>query len=150
MSSQPVASSETTQERSERLAEAYGAAWNARDVDAVLALQTEDMVFHLHLEGFDEVTAEAALRELFSFFFDALPDYRADIKRTIVRGDLIILEYALSATLAKPFLLGTETGVPTGALMRVAAVDVMSSVDGKISRKYTYVDGLALRRGLGL
>ncbi len=150
MASHVAIDSEATQERSEGLAEAYGAAWNARDVDAVLALQTGDMVFRLHIEGFDEVGGEDALREQFGFFFGALPDYNADIKRTIVRQDLIIFEYTISATLAKPFPIGDELGMPTGEQMHVAAVDIMTSRDGKISQKITYLDGFALRRGLGL
>lgn len=40
--------------------------------------------------------------------------------------------------------------MPNGAPMRVAAVDVMTSREGKISEKHTYVDGFALRRGLSL
>lgn len=63
-----------TEARSDTLADDYGAAWNARDVDAILALQTDDMVFRLHIDGFDEVVGGEALLAVFSFCFDALPD----------------------------------------------------------------------------
>ncbi|SDD98995.1 nuclear transport factor 2 family protein [Actinokineospora iranica] len=132
-------------------AAAYGAAWNAHDIDGILDLQAPDMVFHLHVEGFAEVRGAEALRELFGFFFAALPDYHAGLRRAHLRDSLVILEYDITATLAQPFPVGVEVGVPTGNPMRVAAVDVLHCPDGgPFTRKDTYVDGFALRRGLGL
>lgn len=40
----------------QQLADRYGNAWNEHDVDGVLALQADDMTFHLHVEGSDPVT----------------------------------------------------------------------------------------------
>ncbi|GLZ42365.1 nuclear transport factor 2 family protein [Actinokineospora sp. NBRC 105648] len=140
----------TTTRDTTELAAAYARAWNDHDLDAILSMQTDDMVFHLHVEGLTEVRGSAALREQFAFFFAALPDYRADMRRSHVREGLVVLEYDISATLALPFPVGDEVGQPTGRPMRLAAVDVLTCPVGAFSRKDTYVDGFALRRGLGL
>ncbi|MGQ0838956.1 ester cyclase [Actinokineospora sp.] len=140
----------TSEQQIGDLASAYGQAWNDHDVAAILALQSDDMVFHLHIEGFDAVQGSAALRELFGFFFTTMPDYRADITRTHVRDGLVVLEYDITATLAEPFPLGAEVGLPTGEPMTFAAVDVLQCAEGRFTRKDTYVDGFALRRGVGL
>lgn len=134
----------------ERLAADYGEAWNRHDVEALLAMQSDDMVFHLHVDGSEEVSGTDALRGLYSFFFDVMPDYTATLNRTTIREGLIVLEYTITATLAKPFPIGQETGVPTGTPMRFEAVDVLPCAGGQVLRKDTYVDGVAMRRGMGL
>ncbi|HET6507609.1 MAG TPA: nuclear transport factor 2 family protein [Baekduia sp.] len=135
--------------RTERLAAAYGAAWDAHDLDAIIAMHTDDMVFHLHLEGSDPV-ASPAVRDVFAYVFEAWPDYHCEIHRTTVREDLAILEYDIVGTLEKPFPAGDEMGVPTGTKASFGAIDVLHCVDGKVQRKDTWVDGVAMRRALGL
>jgi uncharacterized protein (TIGR02246 family) len=132
------------------LTDRYGAAWNAHDVDALLSMQSPDMAFHLHVEGFGEVRGAEALREQFAYFFTVMPDYAAGLTRTRVSPDLVVLEYVITATLAGPFPVGPETGVPTGTPMRFEAVDLLAHAGGVFTRKDTYVDGFAMRRGLGL
>ena len=57
---------EVTQE----LAARYGAAWAEHDLDAILAMHTDDTVFHLH--GFSEpATGLAAVRQVIAA---TLPD----------------------------------------------------------------------------
>lgn len=139
-----------TIEETQELADAYGDAWNRHDIAALLDMQTDDMTFHLHVEGSEPVSGRESLEGLFGFFFATMPDYHADVARATVCEDLIVLEYTISATLAQPFPLGAVTGVPTGEQMRVEAVDVLPCSGGKVARKDTYVDGFALRRGFGL
>ena len=126
----------------------YCAAWNAHDVDALLSMQTDDMVFHLHLEGSGEVVGAAALREQYTAFFQVMPDYRAEPTRTTVRGDLAVVEYTITATLAAPFPIGAFTGLP-GRHARFEAADVLRFSGGKVARKDVYVDAFALRAGWG-
>ena len=133
------------------LARSYGEAWNNHDVDALLRHQSEDMRFTLHVEGFDSVAGVDALRDLYGFFFQALPDYRAEVNATLVGDRLIVLQYVIHATLATPFPIGHEVGTPTGQPIAMDAVDVITTNDAALVRtKDTYLDGFALRRGFGL
>ncbi len=130
----------------EETVERYCAAWNAHDVDALLSMQTDDMVFHLHLDGSDEVVGADALRAQYEAFFEVMPDYRAEPTRTTVRGDLAVVEYTITATLAAPFPIGAFTGHP-GRHARFAASDILRFTDGKVARKDVYVDAFAMRAG---
>ena len=47
------------------LAVRYGAAWADREVDAIMALHTEDTVYHLHGGG-EPAVGVAATREAFA------------------------------------------------------------------------------------
>ncbi|MEV1294847.1 nuclear transport factor 2 family protein [Pseudonocardia sp. NPDC049635] len=102
------------------------------------------------MDGFEEISGTQALRELFGYFFTAMPDYAAEITRVVIGRDLVVLEYVITATLAAPFPIGDETGTPTGTPMRFEAVDLLRHADGVFTRKDTYVDGFAMRKGLGL
>lgn len=141
-----VASPSLEQTRS--LAASYAAAWNAHDVDALTSMQSDGMVFHLHLEGSEPTSGVEALRGLYGFFFAAMPDYRAEIKRERLAEGFFVWEYTISATLAQPFPIGEVAGKPTGQTARFDAVDVISCSDGKVETKDTYVDGFAMHRGM--
>lgn len=145
-----ITTSSMTVTEAEALAARYGAAWNDHDVDALLSMQDPGMTFRLRVEGSEPATGADTLRDLFSFFFAVLPDYRAEIRRTMIQEGLIVLEYTITATLAGEFPIGGEVGRPTGRPMSVDAVDILPCANGKITGKETYVDGFAFRRGLGL
>ncbi|HZN19716.1 MAG TPA: nuclear transport factor 2 family protein [Micromonosporaceae bacterium] len=134
----------------EKLVADYGQAWNDHSVDDLLSMQTDDMTFQLHLEGSEPVTGREALRGLYSFFFTAMPDYRAEINSVEVREDLAVLQYVIEATLATEFPVGDVVGTPTGQKARVSAMDVLRISGGRVARKDTYVDGFALRRAFGM
>jgi ketosteroid isomerase-like protein len=136
----------TDQRHMEEIVERYGAAWNAHDVDTLMSMQTDDMVFHLHLQDVDEVVGAEALREQFSAFFRMMPDYHAEITRTTVRGDLAVLEYTITATLAEPFPLGKVTG-KAGRHASFESMDILRFSGDKVARKDTYLDGFAMRAG---
>lgn len=130
----------------DKTVERYCAAWNAHDVDALLSMQTDDMVFQLHLDGSGEVAGADALREQYAAFFQVMPDYRAEPTRTTVRGDLAVVEYTITATLAEPFPIGAFTGIP-GRHARFEATDILRFTGDKVARKDVYADAFAMRAG---
>lgn len=131
-----------------QLAAAYAQAWNDHDVDALVAMQADDMVFRLHLEGSEPTSGAPALRALYDFFFRAMPDYHADLISEIVFENGFVWQYTITATLAEPFPIGNLVGRPTGAPARFDAVDVLTCVAGKVATKHTWVDGFAMHRGM--
>ncbi len=52
--------------------EAYNDAWNRHDVDAIVAMHTEDSVFRNHTSG-GEAVGRAAIRRIVAGVFDILP-----------------------------------------------------------------------------
>jgi hypothetical protein len=53
----------------QELAIRYGEAWVAHDLDAIMAMHTEDTVFHLH-GGSEAATGRAAVREPFAIAYE--------------------------------------------------------------------------------
>jgi len=121
---------EVTQE----LAARYGAAWAKHDLDAILAMHTDDTVFHLH--GFSEpATGLAAVRETIAATFARSPDLRFEKSRVYIGDEHFVSEYRMS---------GTSEGKPFAC----EGVDVIAVSDGLIKRKDTYVDWAAMQRQL--
>ena len=121
---------EVTQE----LAARYGAAWAEHDLDAILAMHTDDTVFHLH--GFSEpATGLAAVRETIAATFARSPDLRFEKSRVYIGDEHFVSEYRMS---------GTSEGKPFAC----EGVDVIAVSDGLITRKDTYVDWAAMQRQL--
>ncbi len=130
------------------LATRYGAAWNDHDLDAIMAMHAEGMVFHLHVDGFSEATTPEEVRAQFAYFFAAFPDLHFATTRLTVRDDLFVHEFVITGTLAEPFPVGAEVAHPGTPRASFAGVDVIPCRDGKVVRKDTYLDGIALRAAL--
>jgi steroid delta-isomerase-like uncharacterized protein len=117
------------------LAVRYGAAWAAHDLDAIMALHTEDTVFHLHGDAPPSVGL-AAVREAFASAMAQWPDIRFERKRVNIGSAHFVSEYVMAATQA-------------GQEIVCDGVDVFSVRDGLIARKDTYLDWAAVQRQLG-
>ena len=62
------------------LAMRYGAAWAEHDLDAIMAMHTDDTVFHLHGGG-EPAVGLAATRAAFAAAASQWPDIRFDKSR---------------------------------------------------------------------
>ena len=108
----------------EQLINRYDAAWNAQELDTILALHAPGMVFENHTaaeraEG-DEVGAHIA--EIFANW----PDLAFRGRRQLVRDDLVVSEWTASATDRE------------GRRLEWDGVDIFSFESGLISRKDVY------------
>jgi steroid delta-isomerase-like uncharacterized protein len=138
----------STEHPLERTIAAYGEAWNSHNIEAILAMHTEDSVFENHTSGGKGV-GKAALRELLKGVFAAFPDIRFDARRTYVRDGLVTQEWTATGTLAIPMTRGSTTVQPTGKKVSWNGVDVIPFVGGLVSRKDVYVDSMGFLRALG-
>jgi steroid delta-isomerase-like uncharacterized protein len=127
---------------------AYGDAWNGHDVEAILAMHTEDSVFENHTSGGKGV-GKAAIREILKGVFATFPDIRFDARRSYVRDDVVTQEWTASGTLAVPFTRGTSTVQPTGRKVSWHGVDVIPFEGHLVARKDVYVDSMSFLRALG-
>ena len=130
------------------LAERYGAAWNANDVDAIMGMQTDDMVFKLHSAGFEAAVGPEAVRAQFAYFFDAWEGMHFETRELHVEGELFVHEFRFTAKLVKPFPLLGEVIEPSEHGVDIDGVDVITTRDGFVRSKHTYMDTLAMRRQL--
>ena len=128
----------------EELAHRYDEAWNAHDVDGILALHAPDMTFRLHLPGFADISGESALREHFDQFFALWPDLEFRSHRLNAADGMFTNEMLMSGTLAAPMAVGDLTLSPNGKKATFESVDVILVEDGLVKRKDTYVDSASL------
>ena len=132
----------------EKVIAAYGDAWNSHNVEAILAMHTEDSVFENHTSGGAGVGKDA-IREILKGVFAAFPDIRFDARRTYVRDGVVTQEWTATGTLAIPYTKGNTTVQPTGKKVSWNGVDVIPFAGNLVARKDVYVDSVGFLRALG-
>jgi steroid delta-isomerase-like uncharacterized protein len=128
----------------ERVLEAWAAYWSAHDVDRLLTLFTEDVVYEDVTFGVvNRGTAE--LRAFAEGVFPAFPDIRFELTSRFVAGDRAGLEWVMTGTQA------TLPGQPTVRKpFSVRGATIMELHAGKIRRCTDYWDLATLLKQLGL
>ena len=113
----------------------FGAAFNGQDLDATLALMTEDCVFESTAPP-DGVRAEGkpAVRRAFGEFFAASAGAHFDTEEQFAAGDRAVVRWRYTW----PGHDGTPGGAPGGY---VRGVDVFRFRDGLVAEKCSYVKG---------
>jgi steroid delta-isomerase-like uncharacterized protein len=127
----------------------YNEAWNAHDVDAIVAMHTEDSVFENHTTGDVNVGREAIGRAI-TGIFGVFPDLAFETRRQYVRDDLVVQEWTARGTHQGTM---TRSGIevePTGRTVEYRGMDVIPIREGLVARKDVYSDGVTLLRQLGL
>jgi ketosteroid isomerase-like protein len=119
----------------QELAARYGAAWAAHDLEAIMAMHTDDTVFHLHGGG-EPAVGLAATREAFAAAAAQWPDIRFEKTRVYIGANHFVSEYRMS-------------GSSEGKHFSCDGVDVIAVTDGRVARKDTYLDWPAIERQLG-
>jgi len=127
----------------------YNAAWGAHDVEAIVAMHTEDSVFENHVTG-DQYVGRDAIERAISGIFSVFPDLSFETRRAYIREDLVVQEWTARGTQEGPM---TRSGVevpPTGKEVEYRGMDVIPIRDGLVARKDVYSDSVTLLRQLGL
>ena len=115
----------------ERTIERYNAAWNAHDLDAIVALHAPGMVFHNHTAG--ERAEGEAVRGHIAAILESWPDLRFATTRLYARDDLAVCEWVATATHRD------------GRRLEWDGVDVFPFAGGLIARKDVYSSSHAPR-----
>jgi steroid delta-isomerase-like uncharacterized protein len=108
---------------SKQLIDAYDAAWNGHDVDAIVSMHADDVVFHNH--SADERVEGAAVGPHIAQIFSNWPDLRFRGRRQYVADDFVVSEW-------------TATATRDGKTIEWDGVDVFPIEHGKIKRKDVY------------
>jgi ketosteroid isomerase-like protein len=108
----------------ERTIERYNEAWNAHDVDAIVALHSPGMVFVNHTAG--ETVDGDAVHDHIARIFDNWPDLSFRGRRLYTRDGLVVSEWTATATASD------------GRRLEWDGVDIFPFRDGLILRKDVY------------
>lgn len=126
----------------------YNAAWNAHDLDTIMAMHAPDMVFENHTAG--EAAQGEQARAHIGAIFDAWPDIRFEERRMYVRDGLVVQEWTATATHARATRRGDVVLEPTGRTISWKGMDVIPFENGLVKRKDVYSDSVSVLRQLGI
>jgi steroid delta-isomerase-like uncharacterized protein len=126
----------------------YNDAWNAHDVDAIVAMHAPDMVFANHTAG-ESATGEE-VRAHIAAIFASWPDLRFETRRLYVREGLVVQEWTASATHTETMRRGDIEAAPTGQPVSWGGIDSIPFEDGLVKRKDVYSDSVSILRQVGL
>jgi steroid delta-isomerase-like uncharacterized protein len=135
------------QQLTERI-EAYNDAWNAHDLDAILAMHAPGMVFANHTAG--ESASGEEVRGHIGAIFETWPDIEFSTRRLYVRDGLVVQEWTATATHAKTMRRGDLEAEPTGKTVTWDGLDVIPFEEGLVKRKDVYSDSVSILRQVGL
>jgi len=127
----------------------YNDAWNNHDVEAVIALHTEDSVFENHTSGGRGVGL-AEIRGIVQSVFRTFPDLRFATRRLYVRDDLVVQEWTATATHSQEMTVRGKNCPATGKQITWDGMDVIPMRDGKVLRKDVYSDSITYLKQLGV
>ena len=126
----------------------YNDAWNAQDLDAIVAMHAPDMVFANHTAG--ETAQGEEVRAHIAGIFESWPDMRFETRRLYVRDGVVTQEWTATATHTKPMRRGEIEVSPSGETISWDGVDVIPFENGLIKRKDVYSDSVSILRQVGL
>ncbi len=126
----------------------YNDAWNAQDLDAIMAMHAPDMVFANHTAG--ESASGEDVRAHIASIFSTWPDLRFETQRLYVREGLVVQEWTASATHANPMRRGDLEALPTGRAISWDGIDSIPFENGLVKRKDVYSDSVSILRQVGL
>jgi steroid delta-isomerase-like uncharacterized protein len=126
----------------------YNDAWNAQDLDAIVAMHAPDMVFANHTAG-ESATGED-VRSHIASIFATWPDLRFETRRLYVREGLVVQEWTATATHSNVMRRGDLEAAPTGKTIAWDGIDSIPYEDGLIKRKDVYSDSVSILRQVGL
>jgi steroid delta-isomerase-like uncharacterized protein len=126
----------------------YNEAWNAHDVDAIVAMHAPDMVFANHTAG--ESATGDDVRAHIAAIFASWPDLRFETRRLYVREGLVVQEWTATATQTETMRRGDLVAPPSGATISWDGIDSIPFEDGLVKRKDVYSDSVSILRQVGL
>jgi steroid delta-isomerase-like uncharacterized protein len=126
----------------------YNEAWNAHDLDAIMAMHAPGMVFENHTAG--ESASDDEVRGHVGAIFATWPDIAFATRRLYLRDGLVVQEWTATATHAREMRRGDLVAAPTGRRIEWDGLDVIPFEGGLVKRKDVYSDSVSILRQVGL
>jgi steroid delta-isomerase-like uncharacterized protein len=126
----------------------YNEAWNAQDLDTIMAMHAPDMVFENHTaheraEGQDVCAHVAGI-------FAGWPDLLFETRRLYIREDLVVQEWTARATQTRELRRGELVSPASGKRIEWVGMDVIPFENGLVKRKDVYSDSVGILQQVGL
>ena len=102
--------------------ERYNDAWNAHDLDAIMAMHAPDMVFANHTAG-EAASRRGGPRATSARSSTTWPDIAFATRRLYVREGLVVQEWDASATHTQTMRRGDVVAEPTGRRVAWEGID---------------------------
>lgn len=138
------AMAESTQEATKQnvplLLKAYAKTWAEQDVEAAVALHTEDTVFRIMVAGVKPAKGKAELRELLTAIFTANPNYSSSPRKVIMGDDYAVFEYDMHIEANLVPQVGHHIFKPSDKPYSIPAADIIVFENGLVKEKVTYLD----------
>jgi steroid delta-isomerase-like uncharacterized protein len=126
----------------------YNEAWNAHDLDSIMAMHAPDMVFDNHTAG--ESASGEDVRAHIGAIFATWPDIEFTTRRLYVREGLVVQEWTAAATHVATMRRGNLVAAPTGRRVEWDGIDSIPFENGLVKRKDVYSDSVSILRQVGL
>jgi steroid delta-isomerase-like uncharacterized protein len=126
----------------------YNDAWNAHDLDAIMAMHAPDMVFHNHTAG--ESAEGEEVRGHIGAIFETWLDIAFAERRLYLREGLVVQEWTATATHTNEMRRGDLVAEATGKTITWDGLDVIPFENGLVKRKDVYSDSVSILTQLGL
>ena len=122
------------------LLKAYGKTWQEQDVEAAVALHTEDTVFRIMVNGVKPAKGKAELRQLLTEIFTAMPNYSSSPTKVIIGDNYGVFEYNMHIEANLVPRVGPHIFKPSDKPYSIPAVDIIVFENGLVKEKVTYLD----------
>jgi steroid delta-isomerase-like uncharacterized protein len=130
------------------LATQYSRAWNDRDLEAILALHSDESTFQVHGAG-PQAKGRKEIRGALEAFFETWTRTRFEGRARYFGEDHWVLEYTLHATLSGALRVGKQTIQGTGQEVSFEGVDIVRVSHGQVASKDSYIDSIAVLAQVG-
>ncbi len=132
-------------EENKQISRRFFELWNARNVDQVGGLVTDDHVNHDPANPGDIIGVDG-IKQLMSAYLAAFPDLKFEISRIFAEGDLVCTQWAASGTHS-----GDLMGIPaTHKEVRSTGISISRIAGGKIAESWVERDALGMMQQLGV
>lgn len=133
-----------TTDTAAEVAQAYFDAFSSHDVDAAVALWAPGG--REHVRGQVDTTAPDGVRAFVGGVVAAFPDWRFTETELTSDGHRVAVRWRSRGTFAGEPFAGFA---PTGAVIELEGVDVLTIVDGRITNNDAFTDSMAFARQIG-
>lgn len=131
----------------EQLVKDMTEATNSHDIDKLVSLFSDDCTFELFAAGID-CKGKEELRDFQKETYSAFPDFKVELKSSIVSGNQICGEYIMTGSYKGK--LANMPVEPTGRNFSVPCVRVDELKDGKVYQSRVYYDGASFMQQIGV
>ena len=127
------------------------AAWNAHDADRLLAVLSDDIVWH-DLGSPQPLRGKDAARQFAQSWFSAFPDIKLTVKNRVITEDQVAAEVEFTGTNSGPLELapGAPPIPATNKMVNGKGTYFVRIKNGKAVEVHTYPDAAGMMMQLGL